>query len=548
MSVVQAAIDCALIPIDGADAGNAGWAGDMILNSSLPEVVHREDCSMSHIGQLKWFVFSCLLVLALGTSSDAHAEQLWAGAAKIDIAHESAKPNDPISARALVIKSSKQTIVIVSVDVVAFQSIGPIRDPYMATVRTAIEKDLGIKGADIMFNASHCHSTTCKDVDQRTIKVIKQAYKNLQPVKVGVGVGHEDRIQENRRIYLKDGRQFDVRRAYSMPANAEVERIGPIDPNIGIIRVDKMNGETMAVVYQFAMHPIQGVPEGGNTADITGFSSKVIEGNLDEGAVALFLQGCGGDINPTAYKQLDSPTDAEPLGNRLGLSTLKAVRKIKTETTDELKLINEPLTLPRADYADRLAGMESEQRRLLTSLRATYFNFDSFMPLAMKYGLSEKPSRYEFGYLHEAMLGRKSLEKLDSMNRNHLKAYIKNIITMEKLTRIQTNMRLLQNHQNRMIESGKRTIDVELVGLKVGDFVLVTSPGELTVEIGLGIKKRSPHKHTFVSGYTNGYIYYAPTSEQLKNVGWAQEDSDCLLAPEWQKVFDDRVDALLKKL
>ena len=40
----------------------------------------------------------------------------------------------------------------------------------------------------------------------------------------------------------------------------------------------------------------------------------------------------------------------------------------------------------------------------------------------------------------------------------------------------------------------------------------------------------------------------APTAEQLANVGGAQEDSDCLLAPEWQKLFEGRVAELLKKL
>ena len=40
-----------------------------------------------------------------------------------------------------------------------------------------------------------------------------------------------------------------------------------------------------------------------------------------------------------------------------------------------------------------------------------------------------------------------------------------------------------------------------------------------------------------MAGYTNGYIYYTPTAEQLQNVGGAQEDSDCLLAPEWEKMF-----------
>ena len=81
----------------------------------------------------------------------------------------------------------------------------------------------------------------------------------------------------------------------------------------------------MAVVYNFACHPIQGVPNGGNTADLTGFASQVIEDNLSDGTLALFLQGCAGDINPVWYKDVDHPRDAEPLGNMLGLSALQGV-------------------------------------------------------------------------------------------------------------------------------------------------------------------------------------------------------------------------------
>ena len=87
-----------------------------------------------------------------------------------------------------------------------------------------------------------------------------------------------------------------------------------------------------------------------------------------------------------------------------------------------------------------------------------------------------------------------------------------------------------------------------MLGLRIGEFVLLTFPGELSVQIGLNIKKMSPHEFTFVAGYTNGYIYYAPTAEQLRNVGGAQEDSDCLLAPEWQKLYEEKMDALLRKL
>ena len=81
----------------------------------------------------------------------------------------------------------------------------------------------------------------------------------------------------------------------------------------------------------------------------------------------------------------------------------------------------------------------------------------------------------------------------------------------------------------------------------MGDFVLITFPAELTVTIGLNIKKASPHDLTFVAGYTNGYIYYAPTAEQLRNLGGAQEDSDCILAPEWEAIFEKKQADLLKE-
>ena len=84
--------------------------------------------------------------------------------------------------------------------------------------------------------------------------------------------------------------------------------------------------------------------------------------------------------------------------------------------------------------------------------------------------------------------------------------------------------------------------------MRIGDFTLITFPGELTVQIGLNLKKATPHSNTFVAGYTNGYIYYSPTAEQLQNVGGAQEDSDCLLAPEWQKIFEEKALELLTRL
>jgi len=94
----------------------------------------------------------------------------------------------------------------------------------------------------------------------------------------------------------------------------------------------------------------------------------------------------------------------------------------------------------------------------------------------------------------------------------------------------------------------EKTIDIEIMGMRIGDFILVTFPGEPSAEVGLNIKKKSPHKFTFIAGYSNGYIYYAPTEKQRKNTGFAQEDCDCLVAPEWQKLYEDKISAILKKL
>ncbi|WP_235934776.1 hypothetical protein [Candidatus Laterigemmans baculatus] len=490
-------------------------------------------------------------IAAMNFGSSAAAEELRAGVAKVEITDREAGPvNDPLWVKALAIQSGETTAVLITVDAVAIGEIGYITNVYLPTVRQHLKAKLGIEPANVLANASHCHGVVRADVAERTVEAVEAAVQSMVPVTVGSGSGHEDRIMENRRVKLKSGREADVRHAYAFPADEQVAEAGPVDPQIGILRLDrKDDGRTLAVVYNFACHPIQGVPSGGNTADITGFASQVIEDNLDDGAIALFVQGCGGDINPIGYKAVDQPRDAEPLGNLLGLSTLEAVRKIRCRDDARFVVLNETLTLPRVDPTERIYAMEAEQQRLLQSLRGTSLNFETFLPLIVKYKVGgEYPLAPAQRYLHDQALGREHLPRLDAENRRNIEAYAENIRVMEELTRLQTNLALLRKHQRSLLDSGKRTIDVEVAAIRIGDFVLVTFPGELTVRIGLGIKERSPHEQTFVAGYTNGYIYYAPTAEQLRNIGGAQEDSDCILAPAWQQIFEDKVSELLGKL
>ena len=142
-------------------------------------------------------------------------------------------------------------------------------------------------------------------------------------------------------------------------------------------------------------------------------------------------------------------------------------------------------------------------------------------------------------------MNRDTLAKLDAENRLQVDAYQKNIQTMEHLTRLNTNLALLKKHLAQNQAAANPTLPVEIVGLRIGDFRLVTFPGELTVEVGLNIKRAAKQPNVFVAGYTNGYIYYAPTAAQRTNTGYAQEDCDSLVAPQWQSLFEQKAAALL---
>ncbi len=487
---------------------------------------------------------------------------LWAGVARIDItggvtdqiedplyaAIDAAKNDDRLYVRALVLRSEATTAVLVTVDAVAIAEIGSIGNAYLTNVRTQLQQQPGIDADHIIINASHCHGVVCTDIEARTVSAVRAAWQHMVPVHVGAGRGYEDRIMENRRLHLRNGREADVRRAYSLPADENVVAVGPVDPDIGILRLDRVDGTTLAVVYNFACHPIQGMPHGGNTADLSGFASQVIEQGM-HGAIALFVQGCAADINPILYRDVDHPPDAEILGQRLGLSTLLCARQIDCAPAATLKLIMERIALPRADLSAAIETLEVEQARLLQSLRPTSLNLKTFIPLLLRHSLSpEFPSYDSHRYLHEAALGRDHLRRLDENNLRLLEQYKANVQRMEELIRVQVNLQLLRMHQGKNLAAAASTVEAEVAGLRVGPFVLVTFPGELSVQTGLRLKEASPHDLTFVAGVTNGYLYYTPTAEQLRNRGGAQEDSDCLVAPEWQRQFEAHALDLLNRL
>jgi len=117
---------------------------------------------------------------------------------------------------------------------------------------------------------------------------------------------------------------------------------------------------------------------------------------------------------------------------------------------------------------------------------------------------------------------------------------------MEKLTRIQDNIATFKNHQTINHEAGEATISAEVQGIKIGDGVLITSPAEVLVQVGLNVKKASPYEYTFMAAFSNGYMHYGPPATAFSKGGY--EVTECLLAPQWQQIYEKKANAIIRRL
>ena len=480
--------------------------------------------------------------------------ELRAGVARSDITTDAADVvvHDRLYATALVLDDGLNRVAVVGMDAVAIGGIGDIGDDFLPALRARVERELGIPGGNLLVNASHTHPPgriLCNDAEQvdRTFDAIRRACGSMVPARAGSGVGREDRISINRTLRLKDGRRWTIRQAYPCPPDEEVAAVGPVDPAIGIVRIDRADGRPLAVVFTFACHPLVGVPHARITANFPGFARTVIEEALGDEAVALFLQGAGGDVTEVLYKDVHRTKDSEPIGTLLGLSTLAALRGIRTGNA-RLSVASEMVALPRrTDFPERLEELERELAELVRSLRFTSLSFKSFLPLYIKYALSpEWPSDYSYRYLQEKATGKDDLAAMDMENRRNIGKYLGNIQAMERLSKIQDDIATHRRHQAINAEAGEPTVQAEVLGIRIGECVIISCPAEALTEVGLNVKKASPYEHTFVAAFSNGYMHYGPPAADYGKGGY--EVTECFLAPGWQAIYERAASDVIRRL
>lgn len=114
----------------------------------------------------------------------------------------------------------------------------------------------------------------------------------------------------------------------------------------------------------------------------------------------------------------------------------------------------------------------------------------------------------------------------------------------EKITRLGWRPEAFEGAK-RTAESMPRIRTVPVSAARIGPFAIATNAGELFVEYGISVKKRSPFPHTILSELTNDWVGYEPTALAFAHEGYETLAGANFIASEGiQKLVDTAVELL----
>ena len=207
--------------------------------------------------------------------------------------------DEPLTATVLVLRGGGTTIAIIAHDwCISFMD-------FAKKLRRRCAVALNIPDANIIINFNHTHSGPVvpeympydtpeqlaiqhkhgEDMSVKLEQACREAASKLEPVRLSVGWG-ECRGNINRRQKMDDGTVL-----------LGEDPSGAVDPSVGVLRVDKLDGSPLAVAFRYSCHTVTLGPKTNLISpDYAGAARSVIESTL--GCPSLFLQGCAGNLNP----------------------------------------------------------------------------------------------------------------------------------------------------------------------------------------------------------------------------------------------------------
>ena len=387
--------------------------------------------------------------------------------------------HDELHARCLVLDDGTTKLVFAIVD-----NVGIDRRVF-DEAKKRIQATTGIPQDHMMMSATHTHSATSaggldekrrgwNDEDpldhyqmflaRRIADGVQVALNNLEPARIAWGVGSLPQHLFNRRWKMKSPKvnPFGVKDAVVMNPGVGnpdlVEPAGPTDPKVSFISVQSTQGRPIALLANYSLHYVGGVPKDHISADYFAvFADRIQElfkaDRQDPPFVGILSNGTSADVNNINFR---GPGE-------------------KHAPYAKMKIVAHDLA--------------NEVVRVHKSLK-----FADWVPLrAAQSSLTLKVRRATPQMVAKA---REVLTRPDTVKMIHPleKIYAKRLLQME--------------------EQWPDQVAILLQAFRIGDLGIAAVPFETFTETGLEIRARSPFNPSFTISLANGSYGYLPTPEQ----------------------------------
>ncbi len=391
--------------------------------------------------------------------------------------------HDELHVRCLLLNDGKTSIAFAICD-----SVGIPREVFDAA-RKIIDAETDVDSENVLMAATHTHSGVSSRnsrtvngevvlnayqtlVARRIADAVAKAEQRLAPAKIGWGSVNAPSEVHNRRWYVDDeklltnpfGGVDQVRMNPPRGSDALVKPAGPTDPEVSFISVQTSDGRPLALLANYSLHYVGGVPIGDISADYFAAFSERIGGLLgapdsDSDFVGIMTNGTSGDVNNIPFREKNRPS------------------KERYERIDEVsKLVAEKV-------AKACKSIDYQNEVPLAAAHAE-------LTLAMR--KPDPEMQRHFASLQEAGHDPANIHRLASI-------YAKRV---ERL------------------QEGPDEVSILLQVFRIGDLGVMSIPFEVFAETGLDLKKRSPFHDAFTIELANGSYGYLPTLAQHKLGGY----------------------------
>ena len=362
--------------------------------------------------------------------------------------------------------AGEETVILISVDALHFAT------ERASDLRARISEKTGVPVKNILIATTHTHTgasgyeensgapgepRVAAYTDKCVVHAAVQAFENMKEgFALGTGKGKETRMSFNRDCILDDGR------IVSIPGKGAKDQItgylGTVDQDVHVMRVDGADGSPACFLVNYANHP-----DNDNTkrthfsSDYPGFLRENLQMLYGRDVVVLFLNGACGDVNAYNYKS--------------GVSEKYA--SATTYMPEEMgKLLTETVCAISREIksTDTSPSVKAATRTDTYNLRA--------------------PADWEVESAREKKAREDAGERLYGGERRVMEATL-------------------------AYDPKATTTEVEMQAIRLGDWTVLTTPGELYTEIGLAMKAIAPEEKILVSELTNGAVGYIPPDKTL---------------------------------